>query len=149
MGTIQLPPDFKEFLKLLTSNDVAYILVGGYAVNYHGYPRATADIDIWVAISPENAAKLVTTLHQFGFASATAAHFSEPGKVVRMGVPPVRIEVLTSISGADFEACFARCERATIDGLQVNVLSRADLVGNKRAAGRPKDLADLRELEVE
>ena len=92
MATIQLPPDFKEFLKLLNSNKVEYLVVGGYAVNYYGYPRATADLDIWIAIDPANAGRLANVLQQFGFAQVQATTFLEPRKVIRMGVPPVRLK---------------------------------------------------------
>jgi len=99
MATIQLPSDFREFLKLLNSHDVRYLLIGGYAVNYHGYPRATGDMDIWVDRDPDNAEKVTTVLRQFGFRQASQELFTEPGNVVRMGVSPLRIEVLTTISG--------------------------------------------------
>src|SRR5437899_1864457 len=101
MATIQLPPDFKEFLRLLNSNEVEYLVIGGYAVNYHGYARATADLDIWIAVTPENAETTARVVRKFGFAQAEAATFLQPGKVVRMGVPPVRLEILTTISGVE------------------------------------------------
>ena len=108
MATIQLPPDFKEFLKLLNSNKVEYLVVGGYAVNYYGYPRATADLDIWIAIHPINAQRLADVIQQFGFARVQSETFLEPRKVIRMGVPPVRLEILTSISGVEFADCYRR-----------------------------------------
>jgi hypothetical protein len=144
-----LPPDFKEFLALLDSERIDYLLVGGYAVSYHGYPRPTGDLDIWVAMEPANAAKLVIALGKFGFgaAGASAATFLTPGQVVRMGVPPVRIEILSSVSGVDFAACRSRGITATIDGIPVRLISRTDLIANKRAAGRDKDLNDVKHLE--
>jgi hypothetical protein len=107
---LPLPHDFKEFLVLLNSEKIDYLIVGGYAVSYHGYPRPTGDLDVWVAMHPETATKLVDALAKFGFASAGATKdlFLTPGRVVRMGVPPVRIEVLSSISGVDFASCHAR-----------------------------------------
>jgi hypothetical protein len=90
MATIQLPPDFKEFLRLLNSSSVEYLVIGGYAVNYYGFPRATADLDIWIAIEPENARRLSKVLRDFGFDAAEETTFLEPRKIVRMGVPPVR-----------------------------------------------------------
>jgi hypothetical protein len=102
MGTIQLPPDFREFLRLLNSSDVEYLVIGGYAVNYYGFSRATADLDIWIAASPENAERLARVVRQFGFEQAEAAVFFEPRKVIRMGVPPLRLEILTSVSGVEF-----------------------------------------------
>ena len=146
MATIQLPPDFKEFLRLLNSNDVQYLVIGGYAVNFHGFARATADLDIWVAMSPLNAANLAGVLHEFGFKQATAADFLEERRVIRMGVPPVRLEVLTSISGVDFETCYSRRLVAELDGVKVNLIQLEDLKRNKLASGRLKDRVDLENL---
>ena len=147
MATIQLPSDFREFLKLLNSHDVRYLLIGGYAVNYHGYPRATGDMDIWVDRDPDNAEKVTTVLRQFGFLQASPELFTQPGNVVRMGVSPLRIEVLTTISGVQFGDCYPNKVTADLDGIQVTMISAADLKINKRVAGRLKDLADLEELE--
>ena len=143
-----LPNDFKEFLRLLTEADVQYLLIGGYAVGYHGYPRTTADIDIWVALSPDNAEKLVSVFRRFGMqdASITEALFMESGKIIRMGVPPMRIEVLTEIDGVSFPDCYAQRIQAEIDGQKVNIISRKHLRQNKQASGRHKDLDDLEHL---
>lgn len=122
MEETPLQEDFKEFLNLLTSNQVEYLLVGGYAVSYHGYPRT------------------------FGFASATKQMLVMPEKILRMGVPPHRIEVLTSISGVDFKECFVERVETEIDGVKVNVVSLKHLRANKMASGRPKDLVDLGHL---
>lgn len=140
-----LPPDFKDFLKLLNGNAVDYLLIGGYAVAYYGYPRATADMDVWVAISAANAQKTVRTLREFGFdlPELSPELFLLPNKVVRMGLPPVRIEVLTTISGVSFDECFRQRTVAEIDGVPVNLISLEHLKINKRASGRLKDLADL------
>ena len=104
---IRLPADFKEFLKLLNSHRVEYLLIGGYAVGYHGYPRPTGDMDIWVAASPQNAVRVAEALREFGFSaeSVPAALFAEPGKIVRMGIPPMRLGIVTTISGVEFAAC--------------------------------------------
>lgn len=143
-----LPADFKEFLKLLNDAEVEYLLIGGYAVGYHGYPRTTADMDVWVAISPDNASKLVDVFHRFGMTDPklTPQLFLERGKIIRMGVPPMRIEVLTEIDGVGFADCFAEREIATLDGQPVNMISLAHLRKNKQAAGRHKDLDDLEHL---
>ncbi|NCA83395.1 MAG: hypothetical protein EOM72_11740 [Opitutae bacterium] len=148
MAEQTLPEDFKEFLKLLNEADVRYLLVGGYAVGYHGYPRATADMDIWVAIAPDNAAKLVEVFHRFGMEDphVTPALFQERGKIIRMGVPPMRIEVLTEIDGVEFAECHAARVTADVDGQTVPVISREHLLRNKRVAGRHKDLDDLENL---
>lgn len=146
---LPLPPDFKEFLKLLDSEKIEYLLVGGYAVAFYGYPRPTGDLDVWIATSPQNATRMADALSKFGFAGAGATPelFQTANRVIRMGVPPVRIEVLTSISGVQFEACFGRRNITTIDGVSVSVISRQDLLTNKRAAARDKDLADLAHLD--
>ena len=143
-----LPDDFREFLKLLNDLDVEYLLIGGYAVGYHGYPRSTADMDIWVAISPDNAAKLVEVFSRFGMndPKLSAALFQERGKIIRMGVPPMRIEVLTEIDGLAFQECYAARLTVEIDGQSVRLISRHHLRINKRASGRHKDLDDLEHL---
>lgn len=146
MATIRLPPDFKEFFNLLNSNEVRYLLVGGYAVGYHGYVRATADMGVWVERTQDNVARLIRALHAFGFNSADADFFMQERKIARMGVPPLRIEVLTTISGVTFADCFPRRCEATIDGVRVAVLSLADLQSNKAAAAREKDRLDIHEL---
>jgi predicted nucleotidyltransferase len=148
MAIVKLPPDFKEFLKLLNDNGVRYLLVGGYAVAYHGYPRATADMDIWIEVDPSNASKLVDALKEFGFSSPDLSVdlFLEKEKVIRMGVPPIRIEILTSISGVMFEECFQSRITDELDGIDVNLISLPHLKVNKEASGRHKDLDDLENL---
>jgi len=148
MATIRLPHDFKEFLRLLNKADVEYLLIGGYAVGYHGYPRTTADMDVWVAISAENASKLVAVFHRFGMEDPklTPELFLQRGKIIRMGVPPMRIEVLTEIDGVNFGECYAAREVVALDGQKVNLISLPHLRRNKRAAGRHKDLDDLEHL---
>ena len=143
-----LPDDFKEFLKLLNVRTVDYLLIGGYAVGYHGYPRTTADLDVWVAISSENADKLVSVFKEFGMLSKelNADLFISPGNIVRMGVAPVRIEVLNDIDGVEFKDCFSRRTSVEIDGVHVNLISLPDLRANKLVSGRHKDLDDLEHL---
>lgn len=148
MATIQLPADFKEFLQLLNEHSVEYLLIGGYAVGYYGYPRATVDMDIWIAINPVNAAQVVATLKTFGFDLPELSEdlFLQENQVIRMGVPPMRLELLTSISGVEFETCFAERVVDEIDGVMVNLISLAHLKQNKLASGRHKDLNDLEHL---
>ena len=145
---LTLPDDFKEFLRLLNSHCVDYLLIGGFAVSYHGYPRTTNDMDIWVAMSRQNAEKLVAVLSEFGFGTPelTMDLFLTEQKVVRMGVPPMRIEILTSISGVDFAACFQSRIEDNIDGTEVKLINLQDLKVNKLASGRFKDLNDLEHL---
>lgn len=148
MATIQLPPDFKEFLRLLNAHGVEYLLIGGYAVGYHGYPRATVDMDIWVAVHPSNAEKIVAVLRDFGFdpPDLSPQLFLEDWQIIRMGVPPVRIEIATTISGVDFAECYAHRVEDTLDGVPVKLIDRDHLKRNKKAAGRHQDLADLEHL---
>lgn len=116
MATPLLPPDFKEFLKLLNKNEVEYLLIGGYAVGYYGYVRATADMDIWIAANEENAERVVTALEDFGFTSAVISReiFLQADNIVRMGVPPFRLELLNTISGVEFAECYAERDMDTI-----------------------------------
>ena len=146
---IPLPPDFKEFLQALNNSAVEYLLVGGYAVAYHGYPRTTADIDIWIRVARENVLRTMEALRKFGFGASDASEqmFLIAGRVVRMGVPPLRIELLTSISGVEFDPCYARRIKASIDGISVTVISKEDLLANKRSTGRAKDAADVEQLQ--
>ncbi len=148
MAKIELHPDFKDFLRLLNSHDVRYMLVGGYAVGYHGYPRATGDMDIWIETSESNSKKLAIVFTEFGMPSDTITDslFLEKDKVIRMGVPPVRIEVITGASGVNFNECFSRRDVIEFDGIPINFISLQDLKKNKRAAGRYKDLEDLDHL---
>ena len=148
MAIPSLPDDFKEFLRLLGSNAIEYLLIGGYAVNIYGYVRTTNDLDVWVNVTPENAAKIDRALRQFGFAGTTLTPdlFLAPNNIVRMGLPPVRIEILTSVSGVEFEACYAEKEMIRMEDLVVPVISLARLRQNKAASGRTKDLADLENL---
>ncbi len=148
MVMIQLPPDFKEFLQLLNAHNVKYLLIGGYAVGYHGYPRATVDMDIWVAIHPQNAQKIVAVLEEFGFdlPGLTAELFLEKDKIIRMGVPPMRLEILTTISGVEFEACYQNRIEDELDGVKICLIGLDDLKRNKLSSGRHKDLNDLENL---
>lgn len=145
---LQLPPDFKEFLKLLREHDVRYLLIGGYAVGYHGYPRATEDLDIWVAIHPTNAQKLVTVLRAFGLddPALTPDLFLQQPKIIRMGFPPMRLEITTSISGVEFDECFQTRIVDNLDGVEVNLIDLEHLKKNKKASARTKDIADLENL---
>ncbi len=148
MATIHLPSDFKEFLQLFRDHQVEYLLIGGYAVGYHGYPRATADMDIWVASNQQNALKIFTALKEFGFdvPELTPELFLKEDQIIRMGVPPVRLEITTSISGVSFDECFKEKIIDEIDGIEVNLISLAHLKVNKKASGRYKDLNDLENL---
>ena len=148
MAIIRLPQDFKEFLKLLNAHNVEYLLIGGYAVGYHGYPRATADMDIWIAMHPVNAGKIVAVLKKFGFdpPELSPEMFLKEWQIIRLGMPPVRIELATTISGVNFNDCFAERVADVLDGVKVNLISLKYLKINKKASGRHQDLADLENL---
>jgi len=148
MATTHLPPDFKEFLKLLAAHKVEYLLIGGYAVGYYGYPRATADMDIWIAMNPANAERIVAAMKEFGFALSELSPqlFLKEWQIIRMGVPPIRIEVATTISGVDFSECYAERVTDVLDGVKVNLISLKHLKANKKACGRHQDLADIENL---
>ena len=145
---LQLPNDFKEFLHLLNSHKVEYLLIGGYAVGYYGYPRVTGDIDIWIAINSTNAQRVSLALKDFGFIldANTTQNFSQENKIVRMGIPPMRIEILTTISGVSFEECYRSKNIVEIDGVKVSMINLKHLKENKKASGRHKDLNDLENL---
>jgi predicted nucleotidyltransferase len=148
MATIQLPSDFKDFLRLLKEHEVRYLLIGGYAVSYHGYIRATGDMDIWIAIHPDNAHKIVAVLKVFGFDHPELNEdlFLRENKILRMGVPPVRLEITTSISGVQFDECYQARVVDVLDGIEVNLIDLENLKKNKKASGRPKDLVDFQKL---
>jgi hypothetical protein len=143
-----LPEDFKEFLKLLGAKKVEYLLIGGYAVGYHGYVRATADMDVWIAAKADNAARAISALREFGFDVPNLSEelLLNPGNILRMGVPPFRLEVLSSISGVGFDECYAERVVDTIDDVEVPIISLRHLKANKKASARLKDLADLEHL---
>jgi predicted nucleotidyltransferase len=145
---IELPSDFREFLKLLNANGVEYLLIGGYAVGYHGYPRATNDIDIWIATNEINASRITRVLKEFGFDTPdlTPELFLQKDRMVRLGLPPMRIEVLVEISGVQFSECYKERVDDVIDGIPVNLISLKHLKLNKKASGRYKDLDDLEHL---
>jgi len=149
MATIKLTHDFKEFLHLLNSEKIEYLLIGGYAVALYGYVRPTKDMDVWISTRPENIDRLIAVLIRFGFAAdqIKKERFAGPQTVFRMGVPPNRLEILTAISGVNFEQCFPRRTTLEIDGIRVPVIAYDDLKQNKSASDRLSDRADVERLE--
>jgi hypothetical protein len=145
MATILLPPEFRRLLSALSSAGVEYLVVGGYAVIYHGYVRTTGDLDIWVALDVENGAKLEAAIRSLGFnpPGLKADWFLRKGAVLRIGNEPLRFDIVNDIDGVTFAECYARRVTAKLDGLEVNFISLKDLKTNKRAVGRNTDLADL------
>lgn len=140
--------EFREFLKLLQEQNCEFVLVGGYAVAFHGYIRATQDIDIFFRNTPENVDALRAALDAFGLPTTEDQRqdFSAPGSILRMGVPPARIELLNQISGLTFDEVWNGRVQGSYGDLSVDFISLIDLLRNKREAGRAKDLADVDEL---
>lgn len=143
-----LSKDFKEFVALLSSHGVEYLVVGGYAVAMHGRPRHTGDLDVWVRRSPDNAAKITAVLGDIGFGELglNEADFLKHEHAIQLGYPPFRIDLLTDIDGVEFGAAWSRRESFAYDGLALNLIGLNDLKKNKQAAGRPRDLDDLENL---
>lgn len=146
---MKLQKDLREFIELLNSAEVDYIVLGGHAVAFHGYVRYTGDIDFLVRRSTRNAARIVEALKEFGFPNAESLRESlaEPDKIVQLGRPPNRIDLLTSATGIEFDQVWERSEAAQLDGLSVRYPDLQSLLENKKASGRTKDLADAEELE--
>lgn len=145
---ISLDPNFKDFIALLNSEKVEYLLLGGYAVNFYGHHRFTGDIDFWIATDRSNAERVARALEGFGFSKGAinVDSLMVPNQVIMMGVVPVRIDLLTGPSGVEFADCYARRLTVEIDGTAVSIISLADLRTNKLASGRDKDLSDLKHL---
>jgi len=146
---LHLPPDFLDLLIELNRASAKYLLVGGHAVAFHGRPRATKDFDLWIEASADNARRVVAALSAFGapLGQLSESDFERPGHGFRMGSPPFRIEILTEISGVEFGHAWDARQSCTVDGVAFGVIGRDDLIKNKRAAGRPQDLADVDVLE--
>jgi len=141
-------PDFKEFLTLLNNHKVEYIIVGAYALAFHGVPRNTGDIDVFIHTTPSNAEQIVEALRDFGLSSLnlTVEDFLKPGQIVQLGHPPVRIDILTSISGVTWEQADKGKAPGKYGDVAVHYLGRQEYTVNKQALGRKKDLADLEAL---
>ncbi|PSQ83098.1 MAG: hypothetical protein BRD44_05705 [Bacteroidetes bacterium QS_7_67_15] len=145
---IPFPTAFSDLLKSLNDHEVTYLVVGGYAVGFHGHARTTGDIDIWIEQSPANAERVRVALGEFGFDTEVL----EPGsllkedQIVRMGYPPLRVEVMTSVSGVNFSDCYERRVEGELGEVETSLIGLDDLKANKRASGRLKDLNDLEKL---
>jgi predicted nucleotidyltransferase len=141
--------DFIDFIKLLNQHSVDYMVVGAHALAYHGRPRHTGDLDIWIKPSNQNAAKLVNVLRDFGFESLglKEADFLKENYVTQLGYPPLRIDILNTISGVEFDNAYLNKITGEVDGLNVNFINIADFITNKEASGRQKDLSDIASLK--
>lgn len=146
---LELPPDFKELLESLNRHGVRYLLIGGYAVGLYGHARTTNDIDIVVADDPENAQKVVDALTEFGFGGGELSTdlFTRKESLVIMGVEPVTVDILNYLTGGDFNQAYSRRRTVAVEDIEITLISYEDLITNKRATGRLKDLADIDELE--
>jgi hypothetical protein len=147
MLRMTLPDDFREFLRLLVTHEVEFMVVGGHAVSHHGYPRFTHDVDVVVEATLENGRKLLDTIEAFGFGGLgiTASDFARDVTVV-LGRAPQEIDIMTFVKGVDLKEAFLRRSWGTLDGVSVPFIGRDDLIANKRAVGRPEDLADVARL---
>ncbi len=143
-----LNPDYKEMLSILLEEEVEFVLVGAYALAAHGLPRATGDIDIFVKASPENSKKVARSLKTFGapMAEVSEEDFRKPGIIFQIGVAPRRIDLITEIDGVTFDEAAEDSEEVEIECLKVPVISKAKLIKNKQASGRPQDKADVERL---
>jgi hypothetical protein len=143
--------DFIDFIELLNLYNVDYMVVGAHALSFHGRPRHTGDLDIWIKPSHENAGKMVKVLVDFGFGSLglTESDFLRQNYVTQLGYPPLRIDILNSISGVDFDEANANKIVGDVDGLVVNFINIPEFIKNKQASGRKKDLGDIESLERE
>ncbi|MFO7495270.1 MAG: DUF6036 family nucleotidyltransferase [Desulfobacterales bacterium] len=146
---MMLSKDFKEFIELLNEHNVKYLLVGGYAVAFHGHPRYTKDLDVWIELSPENADKVIKSLEKFGFGSLglKPGDFLESDQIIQLGYPPNRIDILTTLKKLKFESCYKARVEVEIQGLKINFIDLESLKQNKLATGRPQDLADVENLK--
>lgn len=144
-----LSQDFKEFIQLLNENQIEYLVVGGYAVGVHGYPRYTGDIDIWINMSDENAEKIISVLDKFGFGELgfKKKDFLNADNVIQLGVPPFRIDILMALDGVNFHECYPNKHVVNVDGDLINFISFEDLIKNKKTIGRERDIIDLENLK--
>lgn len=142
-----LPDDFKDFIKYLNGNKVKYLLLGGWAVGIHGNPRATKDIDFLIAVDDTNLKRLKKAMCEFGAPTIDMSIFKDKGNFFRMGRPPIQIDIITDATGIDMKSSYLRRQIVEVDGLEISVISKEDLIVNKKASGRHRDLDDAEILE--
>lgn len=144
-----LNPDYRDMIERLLKEGVDFMLVGGYAVALYGWPRTTFDIDFWIMANPENAKAVMRAIRAFGapLMGLTEADFHKPGMVFQIGTEPQRIDIISAVDGLDYADASRRAVRMNVDGLELKVIAIDDLIANKRASGRPKDIADAQALE--
>ena len=146
-----LSKDFTEFIESLNAHSVRYLVVGGYAVAFHGYPRYTKDLDIWLEPEIKNALNVLKALYHFGFGSLDieSDDLLEENNIIQLGYPPNRIDMITSLKGLVFEKCYPERVQVEIQGVRIDFIDVENLKTNKRATGRPQDLADLENLAID
>lgn len=144
-----LAKDFEDFVKLLNKFEVEYMIVGGYAMAFHGKPRFTGDLDIWINISETNAEKLLLVVNDFGMASLgfEKEDFLQPGYITQIGYPPLRIDILNSIDGIEFKEAFPNMQKIEGDDFEISYIGLHDLMQNKIASGRDQDIQDVKEIK--
>jgi len=147
MGKKQLPEDFKEFIQCLNLNNVKYLLVGGWAVGLHGHPRATKDIDFLIFIDDTNLERLKYALNDFKAPPVDIDYLKEKGNIIRFGVSPIKIDIINEASGIDIKDCYSRRESIIVENIEIPLISKEDLIINKKSTGRLSDMADVEKLE--
>ena len=147
-STMEIFPDFKELLELFNGKKVEYVIVGGYSLALHGVPRYTGDIDLFVKPDPQNAARIIDALFDLGFGGIglTLQDFEKPDNVIQLGVAPVRIDIMTSLTGVTWEEVYLNREKGFFGDVPVCYIGRNELIANRRKLGRSKDIADLESL---
>ncbi|MBN2411287.1 hypothetical protein JXQ31_06310 [candidate division KSB1 bacterium] len=150
-GNIPISPDFQEFIELLNVHKVRYLIVGGYALAFHGHPRYTKDMDVWIEPTKTNAVKILQVLNDFGFASLqfSLKDCMNPDNVIQLGSPPYRIDLIFELDGVEFKTCYSNKMVLTIKDLKINFIDLENLRKNKKATARPQDIVDLERLAPE
>ncbi|GKT10621.1 hypothetical protein [Desulforhabdus sp. TSK] len=148
---MEVQPDFRDLLELFNRHQVEFMLVGGYALAFHGVPRYTGDMDVFVRVSAKNAMRIIAALNEFGFGAAglTTEDFLKENMVVQLGVPPVRVDIVTSLTGISWEEAYSNKVQGKYGNVPVFYIGRQEFISNKKATGRHKDLADLEALGEE
>ena len=149
MQKLELSRDLRELLKCFHSHEVRFLVVGGHAVSYHGYPRFTKDLDIWVEPTEPNAHRVIAALRDYGLdhPGLETAMFTDEGRMTQMGIEPNRVDILNRIKGVDFAPCYEKRSFVPVDGTDIPIISKSDLIQNKISTGRPQDLADADYLQ--
>ncbi len=146
---VKFEKDFLEFISLCNKHEVEYLVIGGYAVAIHGYPRYTKDIDVSIRISGKNSAAMIKVIKEFGFASLnlTSEDFTKEGGIIQLGYEPLRIDIINDLNGVSFENALKNKKVVIYEGISINFISCEDLIRNKKSAGRSQDMVDIEKLK--